>query len=95
MSARLVRVKASTPVEQWPLYLTVQEVAVLLNRSPRYLVNQAGKGRCWPPPVSDDHGYVKPYRFSRDTVADVLSGKLSRPSRLVHPRRAVALRMSA
>ena len=81
------RLTASTPVEQWPLFLSAREVAIVRGCSYKALLNALGKGTAWPPPVMDEHGYLKPYRFARTQVADALRGALPRPRRVVHPRR--------
>jgi hypothetical protein len=73
------RITAATPVEQWPLRLTVQEVALVLGRSAHALQNSIHAA--WPPPVRDDHGIVKPIRFDKRVVAAYINGELPRPQR--------------
>jgi hypothetical protein len=92
------RVTASTPFEQWPLFLSVREFAIVAGRSVGAVRNALQHGKAWPPPVRDEFGYLKPYRFDRDLVIQALRGDLPRPRRLAHPRRIVtppSLRRSA
>jgi len=73
------RITAFTPVAEWPLRLTVQEVAIVLHRSPHAMSNRIAS--VWPPPVHDDHGIMKPIRFDKAIVAAYINGALPRPQR--------------
>lgn len=91
------RVTPSTPCEAWPLYMTVEEFAIVAGRSVKALRNNISAGRIWPPPISDEFGFVTPYRFHREHVRKAMSGELPRPRRhLLRPRqRAMAVRRTA
>lgn len=83
------RVTPSTPFEAWPLYMTVEEYAIVAGRSPKALRNGISAGRIWPPPIADEFGFVTPYRFHRDHIRRAMSGELPRPRRqLLRPRLA-------
>jgi len=73
------RITAATPIEQWPLRLTVQEVALVLGRSPKAMANAIA--RAWPPPVRDEHGIVKPIRFAKHVLVAYITGALPKPQR--------------
>jgi len=73
------RITAATPIEQWPLRLTVQEAALILGRSAHALSN--GIDRAWPPPVRDDNGIVKPIRFAKHVLVAYINGELPKPQR--------------
>lgn len=73
------RVTAATPIEQWPLRLTVQEAAIVLGRSPHAMSNRITS--VWPPPVRDDNGIVKPIRFAKHVVVAYINGALPQPPR--------------
>lgn len=92
------RVTAATPYDEWPLFLTLQEVALVSGRSTKALQNRAGAGSIWPPPIADAHGALKPYRFHKHEVHGALTGTLPRPRRLVdrwRRRQAGARHLSA
>lgn len=76
------RVTASTPYEDWPLFLTLREVAIVRGQSYGHLLNACQKGRMWPPPIADAHGVLKPYRFTKADVYGAAMGTLPRPRRL-------------
>lgn len=73
------RITAATPIEQWPLRLTVQETAIVLGRSPHAMSNRIDA--VWPPPVRDEHGIVKPIRFAKHVVVAYINGALPQPQR--------------
>lgn len=81
------RVTASMDPEAWPRFMTSHEVAIVMGRSGKAILNACGTGRVWPPPVADTHGFIKPYRWDRALVLGVMTGTIARPRRLVHPRR--------
>lgn len=76
------RVTASTPPAEWPIFMTLREVAIVAGRSYRYLANRCSAGLMWPPPVSDEHGTLRPLRFKKELVQQALDGTLPRPRRL-------------
>ena len=80
------RITAATPVEQWPLRLTIAEAAIILGRSAKAMTNQIHA--IWPPPVRDANGVVKPIRFAKHVLEAYINGNLPQPQR----RRLRALR---
>lgn len=70
------------PPADWPNWLTLREVAIVSGRSYRYLGNRCSAGLMWPPPVSDEHGVIKPLKFRKDEVIAALNGTLPRPRRV-------------
>lgn len=84
------RVTPSTPFEAWPLFMTLREVAIVRGQSEAYLRNACAAGRMWPPPIADEAGVLKPYRFDRELVFAAATGKLPRPRRLRLRRSSVA-----
>ena len=80
------RVTPATPVDQWPLWLTVRELAILTGRAEKSLRSRT-VSQLWPPPVADANGFIKPYRFDKDVVARYMRGDLPRPRRRTYPRR--------
>ena len=87
------RVTPSMPPSQWPWRMTTTELAVVMGRSPKAVMNAVSAGRFWPPPIADTDGqFLKPYLFDRATVQGFLEGKLPRPRRvrLVTTRRRLA-----
>ena len=86
------RVTASSPFQSWPLFMTVEEVAIVSGRSAKALRNAISAGRVWPPAISDEFGLVWPYRFHREQVRKALTGELPRPRRLLLRPRLAARR---
>ena len=73
------RITASTPIDQWPEFLTPRELALGLGRSYRTVQAQLTRGTMWPPPISaKDGSFQKPYTFSRDTIARFKANALPR-----------------
>lgn len=89
------RVTASTPLADWPLFMTVREVAIVRGQSYGYLLDACQKGRMWPPPIADEHGVIKPYRFNKADVYAAATGALPRPRRLLLRPRTTLTRRSA
>jgi hypothetical protein len=81
------RVTAITPPADWPELMTRVEVAILLGRSPRSMANDVAARRVWPPPVIDEAGYVKPYRWRKDVIVRYVAGALPRERRRSLARR--------
>lgn len=70
------RITAATPPEQWPQYLFVADMAVILDRAPRTIENRCALGQMQPAPVMTPKGdYVRPLRWKRVTVLHWLDGK--------------------
>lgn len=88
------RITASTPPSDWPLLLTVHEVALVLGIASATVSNKCYRGLMWPPPLTSPEGvYHRPFRWRKDVLEAYVENKL--PTRSRYLRRAARNRRAA